>query len=180
MHVRGRRDRLRGRGAGAVLIAAMLASTTSPVAEALANGLGLTPGMGWNSDYCVACSNAEERGDSPVVGGFENDGFIRCVLRGSPTMAPSSRVPRPSDLICGVAFMRSGGCGAVHRASRYRRHIIDTMSKPPFSTVGYKNVNMGALQRSSAYARVDQTTRVIGTRNCVAFAQAYACLKHRF
>lgn len=35
----------------------------------LDNGLGKTPGMGWNSDYCVNCSTGSN--------GFQNEQFIQ-------------------------------------------------------------------------------------------------------
>jgi alpha-galactosidase len=38
--------------------------------QSLDNGLGRTPGMGWNSDYCTNCTN-------PAKNGFENEKFIK-------------------------------------------------------------------------------------------------------
>lgn len=55
-----------------VACAALLSG--SACVEGLNNGLGSTPGMGWNSDYCVNCSSKLAR-----VGGFQNQDFIHFI-----------------------------------------------------------------------------------------------------
>jgi hypothetical protein len=44
--------------------------------QALNNGLGFTPGLGWNSDYCQNCQGAiaDENG---IIRGFQNEGFFK-------------------------------------------------------------------------------------------------------
>lgn len=45
-------------------------------AVALDNGLGRTPGLGWNSDYCTNCSKSSLLATHGLLGGFENEAFI--------------------------------------------------------------------------------------------------------
>lgn len=57
----------------AALAAALLVLSR---AQAIDNGLGARPGIGWNSDYCSNCLGAlvDERG---VIRGLQNDAFVR-------------------------------------------------------------------------------------------------------
>eukprot|EP00729_Bicosta_minor_P028448 gene28448-18033_t len=42
---------------------------------ALDNGLGQTPGLGWNSDYCAGCH--AQLGRDENINGFQNEAFIK-------------------------------------------------------------------------------------------------------
>jgi alpha-galactosidase len=47
-------------------------------ARSLDNGLAVRPGIGWNSDYCTACSHVDATGRlRPGVTGFQNEAFIK-------------------------------------------------------------------------------------------------------
>lgn len=56
--------------------AAAVAALCARGALALNNGLGATPGLGWNSDYCLNCASAQ-RDASGVIRGFQNDAYVR-------------------------------------------------------------------------------------------------------
>ena len=40
-------------------------------ARAIDNGLAARPGLGWNSDYCLAC------GEAAALGGYQNEAYVR-------------------------------------------------------------------------------------------------------
>jgi alpha-galactosidase len=42
----------------------------------LNNGLGRTPGLGWNSDYCIGCGAA---GAQKVLRGYQNEAYVRSI-----------------------------------------------------------------------------------------------------
>ncbi len=46
------------------------------IAQALNNGLGKTPGLGWNSDYCIGCSGVRGALSAPLAG-FQNEAYIK-------------------------------------------------------------------------------------------------------
>lgn len=60
-----------------ITIAGFVVTLLRP-SEALNNNLGKTPGMGWNSDYCVACVHPSlNEAKQSTLGGFQNEGFIK-------------------------------------------------------------------------------------------------------
>ncbi len=80
-------------GIPAALAAVALLRLTNPTA-ALENTLGHTPGMGWNSDYCIGCvlpplssssSSGLDLGSDDdghrhlQLGGIENEAFVKLI-----------------------------------------------------------------------------------------------------
>jgi hypothetical protein len=64
------------RGAPLLAVAGLVSVLLLPSpAAALNNGLGRTPGLGWNSDYCLNCVSPSS--DGAPLRGFQNDGFVR-------------------------------------------------------------------------------------------------------
>lgn len=64
-----------------VLAALCCSVLLPPVVIALDNGLGRTPGLGWNSDYCLNCVG--EQGvalDYRRLGGYQNEAYIRTYI----------------------------------------------------------------------------------------------------
>ena len=43
--------------------------------DALRNGLGQLPGLGWNSDYCTNCSSSQDFANYNLANGFGVQGF---------------------------------------------------------------------------------------------------------
>ncbi len=67
--------------AAAAAFVTLVGLTSSP-ASALDNTLGSTPGMGWNSDYCLGCvlpPSGSVDGEGGKLGGLENEGFVKLI-----------------------------------------------------------------------------------------------------
>lgn len=61
-----------------LLLQVLVLLSLSSAAFAIDNGLGLRPGAGWNSDYCIGCGGAGSAASSPLRG-YQNENYVRSI-----------------------------------------------------------------------------------------------------
>ena len=47
--------------------------------QAIDNGLGQTPGLGWNSDYCIGCGSGSAPVEPHTLNGYQNEAYVRSI-----------------------------------------------------------------------------------------------------